>query len=192
MKTITYKIKGIRPMLQHNGRLANPLDEYTRKLKELTRQRAKTDEHHIAIAHAEFEGSLYWSAELGIYLPADNFDAMLVKGAGKFKLKNAVTAGVFVDCEYGVPITYDGPRSLAALWESPRHRFVKAVVVQRNRVMRTRPMIPTGWSAEVPVTFDEALIDADTLTQIVNYCGSSIGLGDWRPRFGRFVLEGAS
>ena len=32
-------IEGIRPLLLHNGRLADPLDEYTKRLKVLAKQR---------------------------------------------------------------------------------------------------------------------------------------------------------
>ena len=38
------KLTGQRPLLMHNGRLANPMDKYTREISTISGKRSKTDE----------------------------------------------------------------------------------------------------------------------------------------------------
>ena len=58
----TVTIEGIRPLLQHNGRLCNPLDVHTKALKAASKQRNKSDDDHMHTARVEFEGSMYFDA----------------------------------------------------------------------------------------------------------------------------------
>ena len=46
------RLVGTRPMIQHNARLANPLDPYTQALAKITGKRKKTlEDHEIGRAH---------------------------------------------------------------------------------------------------------------------------------------------
>ena len=58
-------VEGIRPLLMHNGRLCDPLDEHTKKLKALAKQRNKSDDDHIRVARAEFEAACTTTRSLG-------------------------------------------------------------------------------------------------------------------------------
>jgi hypothetical protein len=62
----TYKLTGIRPLIMHNGRMADPLDPMAKKLKKLSGERKKTDATHEKMAEIEWEASLYWSDSLGL------------------------------------------------------------------------------------------------------------------------------
>jgi hypothetical protein len=69
-KLICYvEIEGITPLLIHNGRTANPLDELTKKFQVLTYKRKKTDEDHEKILDIQWQASLYWNDEIGLYMP---------------------------------------------------------------------------------------------------------------------------
>jgi hypothetical protein len=50
---LSVTLTGTHPMLMHNGRLANPIDPWTRQLKALTSKRKKTDEDILQIAQVE-------------------------------------------------------------------------------------------------------------------------------------------
>ena len=54
-----------------------------------------------------------------------------------------------------------------------------------NRVTRTRPYFK-DWAVDAEGMFDPAVISVDELREIAQTAGTMIGLGDWRPRFGRF------
>lgn len=65
----------------------------------------------------------------------------------------------------------------------------RRVVIQRNGVNRVRPAMRAGWQ----VTFDLMVnlpeyIDRNALRETVEQAGRLIGLGDFRPTFGRFGI----
>jgi len=65
----------------------------------------------------------------------------------------------------------------------------RRVMVQRNGVNRTRPAMRAGWEA----TFDLLVmlpeyIDRNALRETIESAGRLIGLGDFRPTYGRFGI----
>lgn len=65
----------------------------------------------------------------------------------------------------------------------------RRVVVQRNGVNRTRPAMKAGWKAtfELMVNLPE-YITPDQLNEVIASAGRLIGLGDFRPSYGRFQV----
>ena len=68
-------------------------------------------------------------------------------------------------------------------------QFTVPVVVQRNRILRTRAKFDE-WSCTFAVEADDELVDKDQLEAWLDIGGRRIGLGDWRPEksgnYGRF------
>jgi hypothetical protein len=94
-----------------------------------------------------------------------------------------VKAGLY--CDGNFPLLYEGPRDLAALWQDPTFRLTTGVRVQRNRVIRTRPLFP-AWGVQCQVTFNDGLLNAQDIIALLHLGGEQIGLCDWRPKFGRY------
>lgn len=186
-------IEGIRPLLMHNGRLCDPLDEHTKKLKALAKQRNKSDDDHVRVARAEFEGGMYHDPKIGPYLPSDNLQAMIERGSTRRKLGKIFKAHVSVDMPDGdapgFAIKYKGPRAIEALWSDRNFVFTKGCRVGTSRVMRTRARIPTGWSISFRVEVLADGVTKDQLRQAIEDAGLYEGVGDWRPRYGRFVVK---
>jgi hypothetical protein len=86
-------------------------------------------------------------------------------------------------------VEYDGPRDVASMFTDDRFRFRRSLKVGQARIMRMRPMIPTGWSLRFSAEFDESIIERSQLVTAMQEAGSLVGLGDWRPKFGRFEVE---
>lgn len=65
----------------------------------------------------------------------------------------------------------------------------RRVVIQRNGVNRTRPAMKAGWTADfdLMVLLPE-YITRDDLHQTISNAGRLIGLGDFRPTYGRFNI----
>lgn len=65
----------------------------------------------------------------------------------------------------------------------------RRVVVQRNGITRTRPAMRAGWSAtfDVTIILPEYVARAD-LHDVVTNAGRLIGVGDFRPTYGRFQI----
>lgn len=66
----------------------------------------------------------------------------------------------------------------------------RRVVIQRNAVTRTRPAMLTGWRAEFifMVNLPE-YVAPSTLHEVLNAAGRLVGVGDFRPTYGRFVVK---
>jgi hypothetical protein len=69
------------------------------------------------------------------------------------------------------------------------YEYKRRVVVQRNGVSRIRPAIRMGWQAsfELMVNLPE-YIDRNTLRETIEQAGRLVGIGDFRPTFGRFGI----
>jgi len=190
MQTIKMKWTGVRPLIMHNGRLADPLDEYTSQIKEMRKDKraAGTDSVMKKLVRLEWEGSLYWSESMGPVIPSDNIERCVQLGAQKIKKGKDVMAAVFC-AEPEVKLEYDGPRALDAMHNSGRFVIRKGVVIKKQRIIRIRPMFPTGWSVSFALEYDNQVIDEKDLVRCCEEAGALVGLGDWRPKFGRFVVE---
>lgn len=185
MSDYKLEIIGTAPLLMHSARLSNPLDPNARAMKKISAKRNKSEEDYLALAKLEFMGALYHDAEMGPYIPGANVFRTLVDAARKRKLGTRVTSALFVQDDVNL-LAYKGPRDIEALWADESFRHEASVKVGTSRVIRTRPQF-RNWGAECTLVVDPEGLDHDDLTQIVDIAGSMIGLGDWRPIFGRFT-----
>ena len=176
-------------MLMHNGRLSDPLDEITKELKKLTSKKKKTEDDHADMADVEWRGGLYWdSARKFLAIPSGNLLAVVTEGARKQKNGKQAQAAVFETQEV-YPLKYDGPTTIKALMKDPRFRHRSRARVGMAAVMRTRPMIPK-WSLPITLDINENLLNLSEVEAALEAAGEQVGLGDWRPRFGRFTVKG--
>ncbi len=66
----------------------------------------------------------------------------------------------------------------------------RRVMVQRNGITRVRPAMREGWRLTFYVTvLDSSYIDKDFLHDLIASAGRYVGLGDFRPQFGRFQID---
>lgn len=180
-------IEGTTPLITHNIRLANPLDPIAKAMKVISAKRKKTEDDHLQLARLEFEGGLYLDPEVGPYVPGANVEKCIVEGGRITKQGKQVERGLFVT-DNVVPLIYDGPRTVEALWADENFRSVMAVKVGQSRVMRTRPIF-RGWALDVEAELDPGLLSPESLSAILEDAGSMNGLGDYRPRYGRFTAR---
>jgi hypothetical protein len=180
---------GTRPLLLHNVQLASPMNPYAKKLKALNSKRVKTDEDRLEVARVEFEGSLYYEADLGPYLPAQNVLRSLIGGARLSKAGKKIERGVAM-IDFALPLIYDGPRDVEGLWGNGESQFVdiRPVSVQRNKVDRCRPIF-REWVVEADVLIDPKAIDPSEFRDVAANAGALEGLGDFRTMFGRYAVE---
>lgn len=185
MKKTKFTIRGLTPLMMRNGCLADPLDERTKVLARLTKKKTKTDDDHRAVRECEWRGSLYVDKNGAPCLPGETIEACLSEGARRFKLGKAAKGGIVVDGNFA--IDYEGPRDIDALWNHGGFIKLAGVKIQQKRVIRARPMFP-AWSCTFVVMWDPSMIkDEDQLCEIVD-AGGLCGIGDWRPKFGRFEV----
>lgn len=192
MKTIKTKWTGIRPLLMHNGLMADPTNPFGRRIREICSKGSKkmTDTDYEERDRLEWEAGLYWTDKLGAFIPSDNIERCIQLGAQKSRLGKDAQAVVFCS-EAEIKIEYSGPRDKDKMFGDPRFTLRKGVALQRSRIIRIRPMIPTGWILSFALEFDDTILNEKNLIKAMVDAGALIGLGDWRPKFGRFTVEAA-
>lgn len=186
----TITITGTAALLMHNGRLADPLDPAAKALKAATAKRTKTDADHENVSHLEFIGGLYYDPDLGPYIPAANIWKTLHIAAKKTKQGKQIEEGLVILSDVN-PLAYDGPRDIAGLWANKNFVHRATVRNQTSRIARTRPYF-SQWRVSADGDLDESVMNLTDLQAIADKAGALVGLGDWRPRFGRFeaVVKG--
>jgi hypothetical protein len=190
VKTIKVKWTGIRPLVMHNGLMADPTNPLVRRIKEITSKGSKklTDADYEERDRLEWDAGLYWDSQDGLIMPSDNIERCIQLGAQKSRIGKDVQAAVFCAAPH-VCIEHAGPKDKDKLYADPRYTLRKGVAVQKSRIIRIRPMIPTGWSMTFDIEFDEGIVNPKNLVKAMTDAGSLVGLGDWRPKFGRFLVE---
>lgn len=184
---ILARIQGTRPLLMHNGHMANPLNPLSQELAALTKKRKKTIDDYRAIAEVEMKAGLYWHDEVGPFVPADNVFKSFIKGGGRHKLGSTIERSVFIIDDM-LPLQYEGPRTVDELIEDPDFRLEAIVKIGQSKTMRTRPKFD-NWSLEATFELDEDELDLHNLETPVKDAGKYVGLGDWRPRYGTYEVN---
>ena len=180
-------LTGTAPLIQHSARLANPLDPATKAIKAVTSKRKKTDDDHEKIARLEHAAGLYLDPDVGPFIPGENLARCLVDGAKITRSGQKVIRGAIITSDVN-PLAYDGPRDVDGLWADENFRLMASVKVTTSRTMRCRPLF-RQWRVQANGILDPSVISLEELAEIATQAGSMVGLGDWRPRYGRFRAE---
>lgn len=179
-----FDIEGTRPLIMHNGDLADPRNEYVKQLKPLTAKRNKTEETLIAIERLEFLGGLYYDGT-HIIIPTRVIKKMILEAARKSRQGKLVESGV--SCTQDAILKFPGPHDPKKLWENDQFHYRVMVVVNNARIPRMRPIFHE-WSAVLAINYDTEVVIKDYLRQWVEVAGMYVGFGEQRPDFGRFKL----
>lgn len=188
MKKIKVQMNGITPLIMHSCKAANPLHPIAKEMKKYTSRNKKTDEDYEKLSDLEWESGLYWNDDCGgLYIPGENFEAMLRVAARNFKKGKDVEKYVIVEEAY-VPMTIrDGRKTFDELLNDYAYRDVRQMVVNRSRITRTRPRF-NQWGCVFTIQYDEKFIDIDVIVQALEYGGQYVGMCDSRPRYGKFAV----
>lgn len=177
------------PLLMHNERMADPLNSYAMEVAKISKKRGKTEADHLEVARLEFVGGMYFDEEMGPCMPVWNVVRMIQEAGKRHKLGKSVLRGV-VPAAQIVPVLYDGPRTIEEMWNDGRFYLRASVGVGQSRVIRTRPCFE-DWQVEAEIEVDLTVLDPEKINQLVEEAGRYEGLGDNRPKFGRFLGSAA-
>ncbi len=184
-KDLTIRLTGTAPLLMHAGRLADPMDDFSKRLASLTSKRMKTTADHEQIARVEWLGGL-WLADGRPCVPAEALEATMVQAAKSKRAGSLLRSALTV--RDSAPLEYRGPADLDALYADGAFRHRCGVRIGTRTAIRTRPRFD-AWQVTATLTYAPRMIDAETLLEFARHAGDAVGLGDWRPRFGRFRVD---
>ena len=137
----------------------------------------------------DVQKSLYIEGDGTLVQPSTHIIGTLKRGGAKFQIpgqgkltyKNLMGSGAVVIDPDMIPHEIQK-------WEIDR----RPVVVQRARVVRSRPVLKE-WALNFRATYDDEEIPAHVLKEILDYAGLRVGIGDFRPEkggpFGRFMVS---
>lgn len=185
LQTVKYHLNGVSPLLMHSGQLADPLNFWAKKMKEITGKQKKTDADHEEIGRLEWRGGLYLQNGLPC-VPDVAQKATLFNASKTLKMGRKVKAGLFV-YDHAM-LTYEGPTDLDALWADERFRDRRPMKVGGSMVMRTRPRFEQ-WSIDMVIGFDDEVLNASQVDQFVHLGGRLIGILEGRPAYGRYSAK---
>lgn len=169
-------VQGVSPFLFHRW----SVDGVEAKAKAAKGSKAKKEDDLASYVYRSDDGMLA--------IPAEYF-RMAIVNAAKFKQdprsprKSAMDlfkAAIFPTHEYcslGI-----------SEWNYVDRR---RVTVQRNGITRSRPAVDKGWRCEVQ--FEVVLpeyVSPELLNEVVQMAGRVVGVGDFRPTYGRFQVTG--
>lgn len=185
LESVSFQIVGVAPLIMHNGQTADPLNRFSKALKEVSGKRKKTDEDYAEMARIEWHAGLYVDSEGYAILPSGIIESSIQEGAKKQKLGKAFKSAVFVDKDARLDI---GTKKKAEdLWGDDNYRDTRGVKVGMARVMRTRPIFPQ-WKAKIELSFDNEQVNIADIERAVRDAGTMVGICDYRPKFGRFEV----
>lgn len=172
MKTFEVSIVGRRPLLMHRF-LEETADEQVQK---------RTGAHD---ASNEAELSLYKLPDGTIYQPAEHIESALRQAAKDFRItgKRSRSYSVLVQAQVEVE-----PRQIPHKnqnWVTDARSVVMPST--RGRIMRYRPRFDE-WELDFKLIVNDDQIPTEVIKEILNHAGNHEGIGDYRPKYGRFTV----
>ncbi|MDM8520293.1 hypothetical protein QUF64_09615 [Anaerolineales bacterium HSG6] len=192
MYTIEVCITGTTPLLQHSF----PEAQLNTMLEGSTKQTGSTD------YSMEWLETMYRTVDGYLYQPASHVEGAMVKAAVSFKIKgkrgktwkDAIRAYVYASPEQikhlyqGQPVKAPGPELLRNPTDHLRVD-IRRVKVQRAAVARSRLLVNTGWQLAFSLQVADEQVRPDVCKEILQEAGRAVGIGDFRPRYGRFTID---
>lgn len=185
MYQIDCTIQGVAPLMQHRY----PLPDLATMSKGNKKSTGAKDYSE------EWKEYLYATKDGQIYQPSSHIEGAMVKAAASFKVvgkrgksyKDLFSANVFVDpveILHGVTV----PDELDADGDKPLYLDLRPVVIQRARVVRIRPTFKPGWKLSFVINVIDDEVNFETVNDVLTLAGKAVGIGDFRPKFGRFMV----
>lgn len=198
IKEFSVHIKGVTPFIMNCDKGCDPLDPITKKKKEISGVKSKTDEHHLLMARLDWEQSLYYHHSIGVFLSSKTLMGCLKAAARKTKQGKLMKAVLF-DFAMGTPISGFEKTTPEQLWKmvdkngDQLHSFRDCVTIDNKKIMKVRPIF-AKWDVKFNLGLDTTLLSANDLKRIISTAGAEFGIGDMRPekaagQYGKFKLE---
>jgi hypothetical protein len=191
LPSVQIQFQGVSPLLCHNGQTADPRNTYAKAMKAVSGKRKKTDADYDEMARLEWLAGLY-RIDGDLVLPDYVIESAMIKGAMKSKRGPQAKCGLFFT-EHA-SLQFDGKPdviddgTLTDMFESGQFTHTIGVKVGMAKVMRTRPVF-RNWSITAVAQYDPDVLNLREVEEIAIDAGKLVGVGDWRPKHGRFNAE---
>lgn len=170
MKTYNVTIKGTAPLLMNKAPDFDVVD---------TEKKGEGKD-----APDKCESKLYKDEDGKIIQPAVMIEQAMNKTASSFKQKGA---GKKTYKELFIGSVFVKPEGIVHKNQKWSVHKTAVRIGAGNRVARFRPVFKE-WELTFQIEVMDDRIEEQTLKAILDEAGRTKGIGDWRPRFGRFIV----
>jgi len=171
---VSVTIEGVAPILFHAWNVESV--ESKSKAKKGSAEKKSDD----------VESYVYRNEKGNISIPGEYLKGAIV-GAAKFRQDPRSPRKSAADLFKAAIISLTPLADLGARdWDYLDRR---RVCIQRNAITRSRPAMREGWKAKFTLMCNlPEYVDAAMLNETIQQAGKLIGLADFRPSFGRFIV----
>lgn len=189
MQSIKFKMTGVCPLMLNNPQTVNPMNEYSKALKELTSKRSKTDEDQNEIFHLKFLASCYVNNKGQYIIPANMIMKSFQAASKENRLGAKFERSVFVFNDSLLKFDENGC-SPEELWQNFSDKYVdiRPVGVQKAKIVTARMIVPK-WSLEGELFYDDSQLNKSEIILAMQNAGSRYGIGTYRACYGRYQIE---
>lgn len=181
MKKYEIRIRGASDML-HNRLSKDLMDE----IKEIPN--AKKEEWE----KQNWEKKLYKNSDGDIIIPDLVLYAFMQEACKKYKVNPPKSIGRTWTAYFKSSVMPLEPAILENVDVEPFGAMVNGSPSSSkgsSKVFRVRPRIKKGWTTSITVLDTAEFLNKDTVKAIFETGGMFVGLCDWRPLHGRFIVE---
>lgn len=160
-------------------------------MKAVSGKRKKTDADYDELARLEWLAGLYRSAD-DLVIPDYVIESVMIAGAKKSRRGPQAKCGLYITQH--ATLQFDGKpaaindATLTEMFESGNFTHTIGVKIGQAKVMRTRPVF-RNWSCTAIAQYDPDVLNLRDIEEIASDAGKFVGLGDWRPKHGRFEAQ---
>jgi hypothetical protein len=201
MKTLKTKWTGIRPLIMSNPQtvqISNPFAVESRRLGGLLKTARKKQDEDVLVEierkqiRNDWEASAYWDDEKKkFFLPDTLLLACIRNGATAAKKGRDVDRAIIISETEAYIQTTPHKNLEAAFEDSAFHMECPCKIPPKTGALiwKCRCMIPTGWIVTFNIEYDDSIFPEKSLMTALESAGRLSGIGGWRPKFGRFMVE---
>lgn len=189
IRTLNVSFKGIGPLLLNNPQTVDRFNRYAKRMSEINAKRTRrTDEDYHELGDIAVESKLYWSEDLGVYVPSRWLMAALCKAAYKVaRVSMADIRSSVFPIQERVSLTFSGQElvnGVEDIVKNSRFRHKMLLPQGRVRIAKHAPIFH-DWSFTFGLEFEDTVLDKSDITRILEHAALRGGFGDFRPTFGR-------
>lgn len=155
---------------------------------EAVEEKSKAKKGSAARKSDNLEAYVYRDDRGNLALPGE-YLRMSIIGASKFRQDPRSPRKSAIDLFKAAVVSVTNLASLGVKdWD---YEDKRRVVIQRSAITRTRPAMKAGWTAKIQLLCNlPEYISPSLLNEVTAQAGKLIGVGDFRPTFGRFQIVG--
>ena len=193
MLTASVGSTGINPLLQNNPQTVDRCNKYTQQMARINKKgQRRTDDDYMELRDIEVRAKIYWSDELGIFVPTTWLtSAIAANSFATIKVSKANIRGAVFATETKAKLVYrdmDKVRAPEDIVGNSAFRQMMTLKQGQVRVVKAVPIFH-DWSFSTALEFDDKVVDPEGLKHVIEHSARYGGYGDFRPTFGRATAE---